>query len=86
MSSAPGASASIVRVMSVPDGVVRGVEMVTVPLTVFPDSRYRLVGDVESNPWLFVARMVKFPPGPPVFKEKGKENGVPADRMLFESA
>lgn len=69
-----------------PDGVVRGVEMVTVPFMVSPGARYRLLGDVESNPRLLVARMVKFPPGPPVFKEKGKENGVPADRMLLESA
>lgn len=76
----------MVRAMSVPDGVVRGVEMVTVPLAVFPVSRCRLVGDVESNPRLLVARMVKFPPDPLVFKEKGRENGVPADRMLFESA
>lgn len=76
----------MVTVTSVPDGVVRAVEMVTVPFMVFPDSRYRLLGDVESNPRLLVARMVKFPPGPLVFKEKGKENRVPADRMLFESA
>lgn len=76
----------MVRATSVPDGVVRGVEMVTVPLTVFPDSRSRLVGNVKSNPWLLVARMVKFPPDPLVFKEKSRENVVPADRMLFESA
>lgn len=76
----------MVRVTSVPDGVVRGVEMVTVSLTVFPDSRNRLEGDVESNPRLLVARMVKLPPDPLVFKEKGRENGVPADRMLLESA
>lgn len=69
-----------------PDGVVRGVEMVTVPFAVSPDARCRLLGDVESNPWLLVARMVKLPPGPRVFREKGKENGVPADRMLLESA
>lgn len=76
----------MVRVTSLPDGVVRGVEMVTVPLAVLPDSRCRLVGDVESNPWLLEARMVKFPPDPMVLNEKGRENGVPADRMLFESA
>lgn len=76
----------MVRVTSLPDGVVRGIEMVTVPLAVFPDSSCRLVGEVKSNPWLLETRMVKFPPDPLVFKEKGRENGVPADRMLFESA
>lgn len=60
--------------------------MVTVPLAVFPGSRCRLVGDVKSNPRLLEARMVKFPPDVLVFKEKGRENGVPADRMLSESA
>lgn len=76
----------MVRVMSVPDGVMRGVEMITVLFTVSPDSSTRLVGDVDSNPRLLVARMVKFPPAPLLFRVKGKENDVPADRMLFESA
>lgn len=76
----------MVRVTSVPDGVLRGAERVTVPLVLFPVSRNKLVGDVESKRWLLVARMVKFPPVPLVITEKGTENGVPGTKMLFESA
>ena len=76
----------MVRVTSVPDGVLRGADMVTVPLLLFPVSRIKLDGDVELKRRLLVARMVKFPPGPLVITEKGTGNGDPGVMMLFESA
>lgn len=76
----------MVRVTSVPEGVLKLVKRVTVPFAVFPVSSCRLAGDVESNPRLLVARMVKFPPAPLVFREKGTEKGVPATTTLSESA
>lgn len=86
MSLPPGASASIVRVTSVPDGVLRGAERVTVPLVLFPASTDKLVGNTELKPLLLVARMVKFPPVPSVITEKDTVNGFPGIKMLFESA
>lgn len=76
----------MVRVTSLPDGMLRGAEKVTVPLALFPVSRYKLVGNVETKPRLLVARIVTFPPIPVVFTEKVTENGVPGTKMLFESA
>lgn len=76
----------MVRVMSVPDGVFRGAERVTVPLAFTPVSRNKLVGDVDSKRLLLVARMVKFPPAPLVVTEKGTEKGCPGTKMLSESA
>ena len=76
----------MVRVRSVPDGVLRGAVSVTVPFASFPASRIKLVGDVESKLRLLVARMVKFPPLPLVITEKGTAYGVPGVKMLFESA
>lgn len=75
----------MVRVMGVPDGVVKGAESVTVPLAGFPDSKRKLVGEVESKSRLLVARMVKFPPVPVVTTEKGTENGFPGTKMLSAS-
>lgn len=76
----------MVRVTSVPDGVLRGAERLTVPLVLFPASTNKLVGNVESKRLLLVALMVKFPPVPSVITEKGTENGCPGIKMLFESA
>lgn len=70
------------RVTSVPDGVFRGAERVTVPLPVIPGSRNILVGNVESNPLLLVDRIVKFPRVPLVVRVKGTENGVPGTMMV----
>lgn len=76
----------MVRVTSVPEGVFRGAERVTVPLALFPASRNKLVGDAKSKPWLLVARMEMFPSISWLIAEKGTEKGVPGSRMLLESA
>lgn len=86
MSVPPGASASMVRVTSVPDVVFRGAVRVTVPLALPPVSRDKLDGKVEVKPWSLVARMLKVPPAPPVITEKGTESGIPGTKTLFESA
>lgn len=86
MSALPGATASMVRVTSVPDGVLRGAVRLTVLLALPPASRNKLDGKVEVKPWSLVAWMLKVPPAPPVITEKGTESGVPGTKTLFVSA
>lgn len=86
MSVAPGDSASIVRVTSVPDAVLAGAVRVTVPLALTPVTSVRSVGEEEGNPRSFVARMVKDPPVPLVVTVNRTEKGVPGSRSLSASA
>lgn len=76
----------MVRVTSVPDVVLAGAAMVTVPLEVPPAFRYKLVGYVISKRRLLVARTVKFPPSSWLFTEKGTEYGVPGVATASELA
>lgn len=84
MSVAPGVSASMVSTTSVPDGVLRGAERVTVPFVLFPLSSHKVLGNVESKSLLLVTRIVRFPPAPLLITKKGTEKGVPGTMMLFE--
>lgn len=86
MSAPPGDSASMVRVTSVPDVVVTGAVRFTAPLALPPVSRTKLDGNVDVNPRSLVARIVKFPPAPLVFTEKGTENVSPGAKTRFVSA
>lgn len=76
----------MMRVTSVPDRVVAGAVMVTVPFTLSPVLSDKLVGKVEGKAWLLVARMVKFPPAPLVIIVKGTESGASGTKMLSTSA
>lgn len=51
----------MVRVTSVPDVVLTGGVMVTLPLELLPALRFKLVGYVASKRRLLVARTVKLP-------------------------
>lgn len=85
MSAVPGATASMVRVTSVPDVVLRGAVIFTVPLALPPVSRDKLDGKVELKPWSLVAWILKVPPTPSVVKVKGTESGVPGTKTLSPS-
>lgn len=75
----------MVRVTTVPDVVLVGAVMFTVPLALPPVSRGKLDGTVEVKPWSLVAWMLKVPPAPSVVKVKGTESGVPGTKTLFAS-
>lgn len=75
----------MVRVTSVPDGVLRGTESVTVPLALPPAASSKLVGKFEMKPRSSVAWMVKLPPTSPVSTEKGTRNGVPGTMMFSDT-
>jgi len=75
----------MVRVTSLPDGVLRGAERVTVPLALPPSASTKLGVKCEIKPRLSVAWMVKLPPTSLVATEKGTRNGVPGTKMFSDT-
>lgn len=75
----------MVRVTSLPDGVLRGAERVTVPLALPPSASAKLGGKSEIKPRSSVTRMVKLPPMSLVCTEKGTRNGVPGTKMFSDT-
>lgn len=76
----------MVSTTSVPDGVLRGAESVTVPVELFPFSTGKVLGYVEGKSLLLVTRIVRVVSSPLFVTEKGKEKGVPGTMMLLELA
>lgn len=74
----------MVRVTSVPDGVLAGAVRVTVPLAApSPVTMETLAGKEEVKPRSFVARTVKAPPVPlAIATVKGTEMVEPGSRVL----